>query len=168
MAHEYKRLKFKLGVITLPELVTTPYLPKAEINKVFNKKRFVPNLDYKLRDEILKIDFDWETEPHNVIHFNHIDVVKIEILFLNRYLNPASAQNESPFAREFFEFMCQYPQTLAHGYAVSPLRKDYRITLEGIYVPEEKVNENLKRDFLKFCQKADELAMEGSLYAWWD
>ncbi|OPZ88523.1 MAG: hypothetical protein BWY74_03105 [Firmicutes bacterium ADurb.Bin419] len=91
-----------------------------------------------------------------------------ENLLIQRFIDPEDCQNEAPSVKEIFGFMCKYPQVIAFGYAVSPKRKDYRVSIEGIYVPQEKVTLQLKEDFIKFCQNADELLTEDKLYAWWD
>ena len=70
--------------------------------------------------------------------------------------------------QEFLDFMRKHPAAVAHGYAVSPDRDDYRITIEGLRVPRNDATWDLEQAFEEFCQSADELMTNGELYSWWD
>jgi hypothetical protein len=51
---------------------------------------------------------------------------------------------------------------------VSPKRKDYRGSIDSIYIPEGKFDLKTKEEFIKSFEKADILKTESKLYAWWD
>ena len=70
--------------------------------------------------------------------------------------------------QQFIDFMKKQPDVTAHGYAVSPKRDDYRVTIEGLWVPEEFVTPAIKAAFVEFCKDADELESDGELNSWWD
>lgn len=126
------------------------------------------NKNYERRDEILNIDVDWDNNNGGIERFENIDVKVLETLLLEKFIDPSDRQNESPSVKEFYDFMCKYPQVLAFGYAVSPNRDDYRISIEGIYVPQNKVTTKLKEEFRELSKNADEVYYDGELYAWWD
>jgi hypothetical protein len=133
-------------------------------------RSFTYNPDYERRDFLLGIDGDWDEKNAlgGIKSFGLIELDILEILFRERFIDPSDRQNESPTMQEFLGFMRKHPAAVAHGYAVSPNRDDYRVTIEGLRVPAKDVTWELEEAFAEFCGNADELVTNGELYSWWD
>jgi hypothetical protein len=132
--------------------------------------KFSHNHDYRQRDALLDITVDWEDEDNHggIEYFDNIDVAMLSRLLSERYINPNDRQNESPRVSQFYEFMKRYPAARAFGYAVSPLREDYRIAIEGLFVAPDDVTAELRDAFGEFCANADEIETGVMLRGWWD
>jgi hypothetical protein len=130
--------------------------------------KFEYNMDYKTRDRLLNIGVYWEDGPEDIAEFEDLGVATFAKLLEQKFIDPSFYQNRSPSVKDFPLFMMGYPRTIATGYAVSPFREDYRISVTGIYVPAEYVTPQLGEDFQEFCGDADELSTDNDLYAWWD
>ena len=126
------------------------------------------NLDVKLRDSLL---FDDGYQPREygggIRRFTAADACTIAKLIAFGFLDPEDCQNDSPTAAEFLEFMHEHQGFLAHGYAVSPDRDDYRVTIEGIgklaHISEED------REAFGWFRDADEYYCgAGECYCWYD
>lgn len=130
--------------------------------------KFKYNKDYHLRDSIVGIEFDWTNKQNDIAYFANLDVRTLEKLITNDFIDPNDAQNEAPDVRDIFKFMSNYPQVLASGYLVGPNRDDYRISIDGLKVPNKYVSAEVKSQFLKFCSNADELDKDHDLMSWWD
>jgi hypothetical protein len=178
--------RFKNVVITMTILLVTSCIGQwgylndglSQVNAKLGTKEttskdsvgiFKLNKDYRRRDRILKIHVNWDTgKGGGITCCKHIDLPILTILLKENFINPEDRQNNAPSVIEIYRFMVKYPQVIAFGYAVSPRRDDYRISIEGIYVPANKVTEKMKKDFIKFCKDPDEIETDNDLYAWWD
>lgn len=130
---------------------------------------FVPNRDYKRRDQLLGLSVDWEHENKGGIEpFERAPLSVIAALYEEHFLDPLESQNASPTAGEILAFMCRYPAVLASGYVVSPKRDDYRVSIDWIEVPFLSVTPSLKSEFEALCQDADEIDTSADLSCWWD
>lgn len=173
-------MKFKSKVIELfrNSERNIPYRPDPLIFELLEhgrKLEFDPNFevnrDYQKRDRLLDIHVNWLKEEESnggIEEFEGLDAKTLEELLLNGFIIPWSCQNASPTVAEIFQFMNKYPQVLASGYAVSPFREDYRVSIDRIYVDQDNVNPQLSYDFNEFCKSADELSTDGDLRGWWD
>lgn len=125
------------------------------------------NYDQNRRDEIL---FAGHTLRYSggIERFDHLTLDRLELLVAENFIDLEGSQNCSPTAGEFLDFMRVYPMVMAHGYAVSNERSDYRVTLEGLQCPAAKVTEELRLAFVDLCRCADDISFRGALYAWWD
>lgn len=123
------------------------------------------NKDYKLRDSIL--GFDYHRNYNDIIRFDGLNLESFEKLVKNNFIDMEGYQNESPTNKEFFDFMKMHPEITCHGYAVSPERKDYRVSVIGMEYSGEKVEE-YKEDFKDFAIKADDLIFDDKLFCYWD
>jgi hypothetical protein len=132
--------------------------------------KFSHNRNYRQRDAFLGITVNWENEDDHggITSFDHIDVDMLSKLLSEKFINPNDRQNESPYIYQFFDFMKRYPATRAFGYAVSPLREDYRISIEGLFVAPDDVTAELRDAFGEFCANADEIETGAMLRGWWD
>ena len=125
------------------------------------------NKNVKRRDEILFGTADIDYKFGGTQYFRGIDCNILEQLLEEDFIDPEECQNCSPSTEEFFEFMKKHPEFTAHGYAVSPDRSDYRITIEGIEADEDCNNQEALEDFIGLCRFADEFCIHPP-YAWWD
>jgi len=104
----------------------------------------------------------------DIVHFQNLPVEVVTRLLQERYLDPDERQNDSPSASEFFAFMQRHPRVLAHGYAISIEREDYRVTIEGVSY-RGPTSESLRRDAERLFAGADEYRMDADgLYVWFD
>lgn len=99
--------------------------------------------------------------------FDNLDVDTLRLLIEEGYADPEMNQNDSHTTNEFYEFMLKHPDIKAHGYAVSPDRDDYRMTIEGLSGEPTNDMETVA-DFIKLCRWADACSIEDGLYSWWD
>lgn len=100
-------------------------------------------------------------------HFDALNANDIEWLMQNGFLNANEGQNKSPSTIEFLEFLKKYPHYVAFGYAVSPDRFDYGITITGIKSAKTTNDKIEMDDFAKFGKNADEFRTAPPR-AWWD
>ena len=129
------------------------------------------NDDVKARDEYLFGEYD-KTKYRfgGTRQVSNLTWIELEYLFNNNFLDPEDCQNCSPTAKEIYDFIKDHKDFCAFGYAVSPDRDDYRITLEGIERVEGAgviVDTGELKDFVKFARFADEFDVDCG-YAWWD
>lgn len=147
---------------------------------------FSLNKDYKLRDRIIfGKEIDWQPAsykkgkaappPAGIKYFILLDVFRLEKLVELKLIDLNQAQNLSPTVARFFKFMKKYPMTAAHGYAVSPNRDDYRVSIEGIqcYSPLGLIPKKYMNIFNSFCMTSfsfpDEIILDRfECYSWWD
>ena len=103
-----------------------------------------------------------------VRHFEKLGLDDLSKLFERNFIDPEDAQNESPTAKEMCEFMQRHPSFTCHGYAVSPDRNDYRVTIEGVE-RNGAVTMEMFVDFVSLFRYADEFeASQNGLYCWYD
>lgn len=143
---------------------STVYISTVE---EYDHPLFMNKIDPVRRASILNIPNDY---PFGGIRmFNGATVKQIKTLLDEGFLDPEDAQNDSPTAIEFFEFMQEHPTLTAHGYVVEPARIDCRVTIEGLegYLTDPDDIEAFKQ----FCVTASELTVNectGYVYSWWD
>lgn len=129
------------------------------------------NKDYKKRNEIIFGDDDVDSKDNwlgGTRRFESLDLEQLELLIKNKFIDLEECQNCSPSVADFRDFMKQYPEVMAHGYAVSHNRDDYRVSLEGLWF-RGNVSKKMLLDFVHLCRHADEFVTgDDELYAWWD
>lgn len=125
------------------------------------------NKDVNKRDMIL---FGEEYNKDEYIggarRFSDITLENLKRLVDEDFISLYEAQNSSPTTEEFIDFMESHPGFTVFGYAISPERCDYRITIEGIQSNEMPDEETLI-DFVSNFRWADEFEYDPP-YAWWD
>jgi hypothetical protein len=130
---------------------------------------YMLNTDYKRREEVMQLNVAWgKDDLGGAMRVEGITVQTLSTLFDEHFICPSDRQNESPTAQAFLDFLKRHPAVTAHGYLISPAREDYRISIEGLYVPAKDVTPELKRDFINLCRDADELDVDSDLFSWWD
>ncbi|TXK85127.1 hypothetical protein [Paenibacillus sp. N3.4] len=128
------------------------------------------NMNYENRDKLLGISGEWifKRGSGSIRRFDFIDVSILKQLIENKFIDPIESHNSSPSIEQIYGFMARFPHVMAKGYVTSPLRIDYRVSLDALFVPKKHITQQLKQDFIAFCVKADELETDEYLYAWWD
>jgi len=104
--------------------------------------------------------------------FDGLDFDTLETLIDLNYVISTERQNESPTAGEFLKFMKYFPNVKAHGYMVSPLRNDVRISIEGLEY-NGPVDEDMKKKLNRFMKNAPQMPDEKEITdkgfrIWWD
>ena len=156
---------------------------------------FEYNKDYNIRDNLIfGKTFDWENPESDkevnrnnfrgrilggICHFDKLDFSTLGFLIKEHFVDPEENQNNSLTIEEFYEFMMEWDDKaniFAHGYVVSPLRKDYRISIEGIQVDPfikgvkgETFDKKFILDFVDLFRFADEFKLtETEAFCWYD
>lgn len=130
------------------------------------------NDNYKERDRILFGEYDPDKYLGGIRRFQNIDVQTLNTLVAHNYIELSECQNDSPSTEEFLEYAKAHPDIRFCGYAVSPDRDDYRITIEEVYQTLDGIDEIL--EFVRYFRFADEFTIDecaNGLYeadAWWD
>lgn len=123
-------------------------------------------------------DFDEDEYSGGTRGFTHISVETAQLLIDRGYLDPEDQQNFSPTAQEIINFIrCSVnpDDWWLSGYAVSPARDDFRVTIDSFGIREgARLETEDAVAFVRFARFADEFCfdMEGSkaivAEAWWD
>lgn len=104
-------------------------------------------------------------------HFDDMTVAKAEELMRLGYMDPEETQNDSPTVQQFVDFIKGYgnPDSWRlHGYAVSPLREDVRVSVEGIESVERIDTDALLEFAIANRYAAELLCSDGMAYCWYD
>lgn len=125
------------------------------------------NGDWQRRDTLIFGNAqDWSKAMGGITRFD-LDVANLERLVAEKFVNPAEGQNFGPEVSQFLTFMKKWPQVKAVGYAVSPERDDYRVSIDGL-VCKDNITPELMEEF-NFWRDADEYENRPDLLsAWWD
>jgi len=105
------------------------------------------------------VDFD-----EDIRVFRHLTLEKLQVLIDEDFIELDEAQNDGPRVFDFLSFLRSYPTAKCCGYAVGHKRPDYRVTINGIVIPDNASPE-LIRAFRKEFRNADEFT---GFFAWWD
>lgn len=126
------------------------------------------NNDFNHRDLLLGIQHNWQDDPNGVEFFTGLNVTRLGILIDGNYADPLTYFNDAPTTGEIYKFMQKYPQVKANGEAESPYLCNESIFIEELYVDQNDVTAELKRDFVEFCRNPEEIVTYDGLDAWWD
>lgn len=130
---------------------------------------FQYNKDSKLRDSMLPNAYFWsgDADKYDIFSFSKLDAVTLETLIQLKFADPDEYQNEAPAIGDILAFLKANPDFTAHGYAVTPERDDYRVSIEG--VEGHTMDERQISEFVKMFRNADDFRFElGDQYAWYD
>lgn len=131
------------------------------------------------RDKLLfGTAFNMQNYPGGLRYFD-IPIETVEVLVEKGYLSPDGRKNNSPTVSEFIKFCKDHADIkwYFHGFAVSPVRGDTEIVVEGIHSPavDLKIYESCepliecRDDFSKSFANADELVTKAQyLWCWYD
>lgn len=137
------------------------------------RRNFTYNIDNDTRDwMIFGTPVQWPEIYGGLKNFSSLSVEKLEQLIAHRFADPSAGHNNSPTIREFLEFGQQQGTKGFNfnfeGYAISPDREDYRISIDGIQFSGSCPHQ-LIVEFQEFVGDADELDLDPYyLRAWWD
>ena len=151
------------------------------------------NMDERTRLEILapfifnrrmKSNGDVEVSREPVYYGGSFTLVGLSardmrVLIALDFMDPDEAHNRAPYIWQLVDFGEKYPFVRFGGYAVSPDRKDYRISIENIdfhvYKGELEKYPDFTRDFTRIAKGSDESFIDSSgpesdarFYAWFD
>lgn len=130
------------------------------------------NADANARDMIL-FGKPYEVDNYHggIRYFNNLSLENLEKMVGLQMISPSeSQQSDSPTTEDFLNFAKGHGHVTFHGYAVSPDRNDYRVTIEGVEVaPDDPANSDISfvRAFFEAFRWADEFHMV-PLYCWYD
>ena len=122
----------------------------------------------KDRDKIIFGSYNKKTYSGGIRRFDGITKDQLKLLLDKKFINPDEKQNACPSVSQIYEFMTKYPDYQAHGYAVSPEREDYRVSLEGVMKNGPSESKEEMHDFTKLFRNADEFQMNDKMYCWFD
>jgi hypothetical protein len=129
------------------------------------------NRDVARRDALLGIA--GQRASGGIVRYEDLDVKRLGALIDEGFADRDETQNGSPTIAEFYAFLREYPEGRVYGYAVSPERPDYRVSVEGVTVDLSEVipsrRDGLRDAFARLSESADEVDTEGDfLRCWWD
>jgi len=142
----------------------SPDLGEQEFMNLFNL-----NMNYQERDKIIfgKV-LDWDAKIPPSGSFTDLSAADLQLLLDKNFIEADETQNFSPSTEDFLDFMKRYPRTTAHGYAISPKRDDYRVTLEGVEIPGPCSGDEIVAFSNAYGHADDFRVGEDSCFAWWD
>lgn len=129
--------------------------------------------DYRQRDLILKGFFTDKEYIGGTKRFKDIPLELLELLVLEGHLDAHDKQNEAPSVDELIKFARQMKPKgydfYFGGYAVSPSREDYRVSIDTITIKYYFDNSNHinNRVIKKFFENADEQKEDTSYFRFW-
>ena len=108
---------------------------------------------------------------NDIQHFDRLSLKTLKILLEEGFVDPQETQNCAPSVDEMYmigqELEALGAEVTFHGYAVSPNRDDYRISLEGVEITRASPNATLR--FVHAFRSADEFNVgAGYGYCWYD
>jgi len=153
-------------------LKTADYKILRRNNKMEHK---LYKADSRQRDLILKGFFDSKEYFGGTKRFSKLPLELLELLVIEGHADPEDYQNEAPAIKDLLAFAKQMSEKGYYfffgGYAVSPDREDYRISIDTINIKYYFDNNNhLNNKILeKFFNKADDKDLDnGSMRFWYD
>ena len=125
------------------------------------------------RDQIIwGENYDFDKYLGGCRHFEGVGILELEALLDAGFLDPEETQNGSPTVREMMSFVrhCDVPTDWEfEGYAISPERDDYRVTIEGLYYNGTNLTLDELLAFTNEFHWADEFEVAYDYArAWWD
>lgn len=128
------------------------------------------NHNVEVRDALLFQDL-YRPEKYScgTREFSLVDVNTLLVLTEGGFLDLSDRQNEvAPSIGEIIDFMKKHKGFYVAGYAVSPNRDDYRISIDTIF-KHKKIFKYDIRDFNRLFGDADVYSCKNNfLYAWYD
>lgn len=125
------------------------------------------------RDELLFGGYEQEKYCGGIRDFDCLPETIQELLDKD-FIDPEGCQNCSPSVKEFMEIAkTEGVEAEFGGYAVSPHREDYRVTITDITVEFDAANTALLIEMIGHLRYADDFSMDlcdgkWRIYAWWD
>jgi hypothetical protein len=131
--------------------------------------------DYRQRDLILKGFFDSKEYIGGTKQFSKLPLELLELLLLEEHIDHEEKHNNAPSIRDLIIFAKQMNEKGYYfffgGYAVSPDREDYRVSIDTINIKYYFDNSNHLNNKIieKFFKDADEKDLDnGAMRFWYD
>lgn len=125
------------------------------------------NKDNERRCEILGISGDFRYGGCQ--SFQDVTVEQLNQLVAENFADPNDGHNDAPSIAEFIEFMEAHDGFTVGGYAISPERNDYRVSIDSISYEGCMYDAETLMDFVSMFRYADEFRVgDGSMWAWFD
>ncbi len=137
------------------------------------RANFIYNTDHQTRDAIIfGTRLQWSEVFGGANNFYELTVDQLQQLINQGFASPIEKQNNSPMIAEFLTFAriqaSRGFEFTFEGYAISPFREDYRVSIDGI-VFNGTCSNQLIAEFQDFVGSPDELDIKPNyLRAWWD
>jgi hypothetical protein len=129
------------------------------------------NTDIETRDKIIFGSYNpaaYGSHGGMTRRFAGMTLETLKLLHENNFLSLEDCQNFAPSIGEIMEFMEKNEGFTAHGYVVSDLRFDYRVSIEGVEKEENICVADIEA-FRELFGDADEFeCREDYLYCWYD
>ena len=101
-------------------------------------------------------------------YFDDLDYDRLKTLLDQKLADLEEQHNCAPEIGEIAEFLDKHKNFTAHGYAVSPERDDFRVSLEGVECGDEYSKQDML-DFVELFRFADEFSIDDTgMYCWFD
>lgn len=132
-------------------------------------EKITRDVSCKERDTILWGEpKDWSHSMSGIFSFRNLSAMKCRELLEKGFADPEDCQNSAPSFLEITEFLERNPNFTGHGYAVSPDRNDYRVTIEGVEAHGPLSNSE-KNEFVDLFRQADDFTLKDDVaFAWFD
>ena len=132
-------------------------------------KEIVDNTDYATRNKIIA---PYLYRPFNFVKdykkFSKLPLAVVKQLTKLGFIELQDSQNGSPTNEEMLEFVKKHPRFTFHGYLITELRPDTRISFEGVECIGAYTKKTLT-DFGQLFRDADNFVVENNkLYCWYD
>lgn len=139
------------------------------MNVVYNSKTNIFMDLAERRDEIIFGSFDPDSYMVGGIRrFSGLSPEKLERLVAIKAADKRESQNLAPSIEEFLAYGKRNPgKTSFEGYAVTPLRDDFRVSIDGVTAEFDSMSD--MADFVNTFRLADSFSIdECGGYAWFD
>jgi len=124
------------------------------------------NKDHQRRDEI--IDSKNKKYIAGIKKFENLSLEKLELLIKENFLSLSDKPNYCPKAEDIYNFVKNNPDFKTIGYAVSPDREDYRVSLNGVELKRSPTKDEII-DFVNVFRLASSFKCNSkTCYAYFD
>lgn len=99
--------------------------------------------------------------------FSDLCIQRLDLLIKGGYADPLDRRNQAPSTGEFRAFLAKNPRFTAHGYVVSPHRREYRTVIRGVKLLGS-ISEQETEAFVKMFRYAEySEATADQLFCWY-
>jgi hypothetical protein len=121
--------------------------------------------DHRQRDLILKGFFTDKDYMGGSRRFNNLPLELLTLLVIEDHADPNDKQNDAPTIRDLITFAKQLKSKgydfYFGGYAISPKREDYRVSIDTITIKylfdnDNHINNKIIKNFFKDADEKDE------------
>lgn len=121
------------------------------------------------RDEIIFGEYEPDKYLGGIRRFSDMDYETLKELVDKGYADPEESHNDAPSIETLLEFLKEHEDFYVGGYAVSPNRDDFRVSIDTIESESSaQDNWNTLVEFVNMFRFADEFSIEYGFFAWFD